>query len=98
MRAKPEMQPWVNTYKSGLSSVGAALSARAFAIDRLVPPLWGSINVFLRLTQGLRPELCRSIALAGLLADWSNSLSIICRSNYYSVPLFVLAVGLVGRC
>ena len=32
-----------------------------------VPPLWGSINVFLRLTQGLRPGLCRSIALTGLL-------------------------------
>ena len=26
MRAKPEMQPWVNTDKSGLSSVGAALT------------------------------------------------------------------------
>ena len=63
-----------------------------------MPPLQGSINVFLRLTQGLRPGLCRSIALAGLLADWSNSLSIICRSNYYSVPLVTLAVGLVGRC
>ncbi len=39
------------------------------AFFRKVPPLWGSINVFLRLTQGLRPGLCRSIALAGLLAD-----------------------------
>ena len=28
------------------SSVGAALSARAFVLDRVVPPLWGSINVF----------------------------------------------------
>ena len=64
----------------------------------VVPPLQGSINVFLRLTQGLRPGLCRSIALAGLLADWLNSLSIICRSNYCSVSLFALAVGLVGRC
>ena len=25
IRAKPEMKPWVNTDKSGLSSVGAAL-------------------------------------------------------------------------
>ena len=32
MRAKPEMEPWVNTDKSGLSSVGAALSARAFGL------------------------------------------------------------------
>ena len=26
MRAKPEMKPWVHTDKSGLSSVGAALT------------------------------------------------------------------------
>ena len=32
-----------------------------------VPPLWGSIDVFYRLTQGLRPGLCRSIALTGLI-------------------------------
>ena len=32
-----------------------------------VPPLWGSIDVFYRLTQGLRPGLCRSVALAGLI-------------------------------
>ena len=30
MRAKPEMQPWVNTDTKNKSSVGAALSARAF--------------------------------------------------------------------
>ena len=63
-----------------------------------MPPLWGSINVFQCFTQGLRPGLCGSIALAGLLADWPNSPSIICRSNYYSVWLFALAVGLVGWC
>ena len=33
MRAKPEMKPWVNMDKSGLSSVGAALSARAFVLS-----------------------------------------------------------------
>ena len=32
-----------------------------------VPPRWGSTNVFQWLTQGLRPGLCRSIALTGLL-------------------------------
>ena len=32
MRAKPYMKPWVNTDKSVLSSVGAALSARAFVL------------------------------------------------------------------
>ena len=65
----------------------------------VVPPLQGSINVFLRLTQGLRPGICRSIALAGLFADWPDAPSIICRSNYYSVSLFAFVVGLVGcRC
>ena len=46
MRAKPEMEPWVHTDKSRMSSAGAALTERAFALDRIVPPLWGSINVF----------------------------------------------------
>ena len=32
-----------------------------------VPPLWGSIDVFQSLPQGLRPGLCRSIALTGLI-------------------------------
>ena len=32
MRAKPEMKPWVNTDKNRMSSVGAALTARAFAL------------------------------------------------------------------
>ena len=34
MRAKPEMEPWVHTGKSGLSSVGAALTERAFGLCR----------------------------------------------------------------
>ena len=36
IRAKPDMEPWVNTDKSGLSSVGAALTARV-----LGHLLWG---------------------------------------------------------
>ena len=32
-----------------------------------MPPLWGSINVWKQLTQGLRPGLCGSVALAGLI-------------------------------
>ena len=32
MRAKPEMKPWVNTDTKNKSSVGAALSARAFVL------------------------------------------------------------------
>ena len=67
MRAKPDMKPWVRTDKTNQSSAGAALSARAFVLDRVVPPLWGSIYVDWLLTQGLRPGLCRSVALAGLI-------------------------------
>ena len=40
------------------SSVGAALSARAFVLDRVVPPLWGSINVF-QINPGLAPWAMR---------------------------------------
>ena len=32
MRAKPEMKPWVHTDKNRMSSAGAALTARAFAL------------------------------------------------------------------
>ena len=32
MRAEPEMKPWVHTDKNRMSSVGAALTARAFAL------------------------------------------------------------------
>ena len=32
-----------------------------------VPPLWDSINVLTIITQGLRPGLCRSVALTGLI-------------------------------
>ena len=46
----------------------SALSARAFALRlESTAPVGGSINVCQCLTQGLRPGLCRSIALAGLI-------------------------------
>ena len=32
MRAKPEMKPWIHTDKNRMSSAGAALTARAFAL------------------------------------------------------------------
>ena len=32
MRAKPDMKPWVHTDKNRMSSAGAALTARAFAL------------------------------------------------------------------
>ena len=68
MRAKPDMKPWVYTDKSGLSSVGAALTARVLGHllwDCAAPT--GLKNVYQCLTQGLRPGLCRSIALTGLI-------------------------------
>ena len=34
-------------------------------LGKIVPPLWGSINVFQWLTQGASPGLCRSIVLKG---------------------------------
>ena len=67
MRAKPEMKPWVHADKSGMSSVGAALQREHLPYVSEVPPLWGSINVLTIITQGLRPGLCSSIALTGLL-------------------------------
>ena len=79
MRAKPDMQPWVNTDKSGLSSVGAALlNTRLVCVIvglrsgkcRSSSELKGCRK---RLAQGLRPGLCRSIALPGLFADKPNS-------------------------
>ena len=77
MRAKPEMKPWVHTDKSGMSSVGAALPMHALEFIRsVVPPLWGSINVLTIITQGLRPGLCRSIALKGSSATRSKSMSV----------------------
>ena len=94
MRAKPEMKPWVHADKSGMSSVGAALPTHALEFIRsVVPPLWGSINVLTIITQGLRPGLCRSIALKGSSATRSKSMSVrrIRFSKYY-----VLAV--VSAC
>ena len=43
MRAKPDMKPWVHTKRKVIwAPSGAALSARAFVLDRVVPPLRGS--------------------------------------------------------
>ena len=77
IRAKPEMKPWVHMDKSGMSSVGAALPTHALKFIRsVVPPLWGSINGLTIITQGLRPGLCRSIALKGFSTTPSKSMSV----------------------
>ena len=52
--------------KDELRRSGTNRASISFALW-FVPPRWGSINVFQWLTQGLRPGLCRSIALTGLL-------------------------------
>ena len=54
-------------YKGGTynTSIGHLL------LGKIVSPLWSSINVFQWSTQGLRPGLCRSVALAGLIYVFS---------------------------
>ena len=72
---KARTEPWVHTDKKNKSSVGAALSARAFAL-RLgsAAPKGAQKNVCQCLTQGLSPGLGGSIALKGS----STSSSITC--------------------
>ena len=53
--------------KKKMSSVGAALQRKHLPYVSEVPPLRGSKNVLTIITQGLRPGLGRSIALAGLI-------------------------------
>ena len=89
------MEPWVNTDKSGLSSVGAALTARV-----LGHLLWGCAaptglkNVYQCLTQGLSPGLCRGIALTGLVSV-SASLKLEWGRGEYCVDTALLCNGLV---
>ena len=94
MRAKPEMKPWVFTDKNKMSSVGAALTARV-----LGHLLWGCAaptglkkNVYQCLTQGLRPGLCRGVALTGLVSvsaslklEWGRGGSIVLILPYYAM-------------
>ena len=68
MRAKPDMKPWVSTDKSKMSSFRSGTNHASWSTCfGVVPPLRGSKNVYQCLTQGLRPGLCRSIALTGLI-------------------------------
>ena len=67
MRAKPDMKPWVNTYKTKKSSDEERHFRRKY-LSLGVPPLIGAQWMCgVRLTQGLRPGLCGSIALTGLI-------------------------------
>ena len=55
MRAKPEMKPWVNMDTKNKSSVGAALSARAFAFVWSSAPLKGLNQYIDYYSPGLAP-------------------------------------------
>ncbi len=108
MRAKPEMKPWVRTDESRLSSVGAALTARAFGL--YCCGLWlcirwesaaptGLNKCEERLTQGLHPGLYRSVALAGLFSDKSKinvSACACCSECAYSIDTIALCVVLAA--
>ena len=78
MRAKPDMKPWVNTDKSGLSSVGAALSARAFVLDRVVPPLKGLNKCIPLINPGLAPWAMREYRPKGLFYVITTNQSLGC--------------------
>ena len=75
MRAKPEMKPWVHTEekydelrRSGTHSerLVCVVAIRGLAFVEKVLLMRSLKNVWDQLTQGLRPGLCRSVALAGL--------------------------------
>ena len=60
-----------------------------------VPPLWGSIDVFHPLTQGLRPGLCRSIALTGLIDVFTMN-QLLC--SFDAVALLILLFIGLNNC
>ena len=82
MRAKPEMKPWVNTEKKDDElRLGAALTASVGFVSlqsvdlhslRKCRSYGAQKKVWKQLTQGLRPGLCRSVALAGLFYAFQN--------------------------
>ena len=82
MRAKPEMKPWVHTEekydelrRSGTHSerLVCVVAIRGLAFVEKVLLMRSLKNVWDQLTQGLRPGLCRSVALAGLFAETSTT-------------------------
>ena len=60
MRAKPDMEPWVNTDKSGLSSFRSGTNSASICLtSRKCRPYGAQKNVYQCLTQGLRPYRAR---------------------------------------
>ena len=71
------MEPWVHTDKSRMSSVGAALTERAFGLCRCGPSLcirWESAaplgfnKCVSMINPGLAPWALKGVALAGLFS------------------------------
>ena len=58
MRAKPDMKPWVNTYKTKKSSDEERHFRREY-LSLGVPPLRGSMNVWGAINPGLAPWAMR---------------------------------------
>ena len=75
MRAKPDMKPWVSIDKSKMSSFRCGTNS-ASIVGHL---LWGCAaptglkKCNQSLTQGLRPGLYRSVALAGLIYTFATN-------------------------
>ena len=96
MRAKPEMKPWVHTEekydelrRSGTHSerLVCVVAIRGLAFVEKVLLMRSLKNVWDQLTQGLRPGLCRSVALAGLFDVPPSSLP--------KINSFVILMGLL---
>ena len=66
MRAKPEMKPWVHADKNELSSFRSGTNSVGHLLWGCAAPT-GLKKVYQCPTQGLRPGLGRSVALAGLI-------------------------------
>ena len=96
MRAKPDMKPWVFTDKNKMSSFRSGTNSTSVGVLALgvCLPYGAQKNVYQCLTQGLRPGLCRGIALAGLVSV-SASLKLEWGRGVYCVDTALLCNGLV---
>ena len=78
MRAKPEMKPWVHTDKSRLSSDKERHYSASICLRQKSAAPLGLNKCVTMITQGLRPGLCRSIALTGLIYDFTANQLLCC--------------------
>ncbi len=77
MRAKPDMKPWVSTDKSKMSSFRSGTNSVSIVghLHCACAAPTGLNKCGERLTQGLRPGLCRGIAPLGLFDNNSNKMN-----------------------